>query len=81
MVKLAESQMELKPILSKLTEAANQGAFGLDTASREHIRAVEVHLRRLLEQMSDNRDQTVSEIRGEIKLLARTIAALAEETG
>jgi hypothetical protein len=81
MVKLAESQMELRPILNRLTEAASQGAFGLDPQSREHVRAIEVHLRRLQEEMSNNRDVTVAEIRGEIKLLARTIAALAEEAG
>jgi hypothetical protein len=81
MVKLAESQMELKPILARLTEAANQGAFGLDSQSREHVRSIDVHLRRLSDEMTTNRDLTVSEIRGEIKLLARTIAALAEETG
>ena len=81
MVKLAESQMEMRPILSRLTEAASQGAFGLDPQSREHVRVIEVHMRRLLEEMTTNRDLTVAEIRGEIKLLARTIAALAEETG
>jgi hypothetical protein len=33
---------------------------------------------RLLEELSAGRDQTVAELRSEIKLLARTIAAMAD---
>ena len=79
LVKLAESQMELRPVLSRLTEAIGGGTFGIDEATREHIRNVDVQLRRLLEELVVNRDLTIGEIRSEIKLLARTIAALAEE--
>ncbi|NBC31186.1 MAG: flagellar motor protein MotA [Alphaproteobacteria bacterium] len=79
MARLAESQRELRPVLTQLSEAATSGAFGLDSSSREHIRLLELNVRRLLDQTVANRDTTVAEIRGEIKLLARTIAALAEE--
>ena len=79
LVKLVESQMELRPVLSRLTEAIGGGTFGIDEATREHIRNVDVQLRRLLEELAVNRDLTIGEIRSEIKLLARTIAALAEE--
>lgn len=79
MARLAESQRELRPVLTQLSEAASSGAFGLDPSSREHIRLLELNVRRLLEQNAANRETTVAEIRGEIKLLARTIAALAEE--
>jgi hypothetical protein len=37
-------------------------------------------LQRLLDELGQGRQQSTQEIRSEIKLLARTIAALAEET-
>ena len=36
---------------------------------------------RLTEDVSEGRAQSVQELRGEIRLLARTIAALADEGG
>ncbi len=75
MVQLAQNQLEMRPILSKLANIST----GLDDASRNHIRNLDVHLMRLLEEASSGRAQMVQEIRSEIRLLARTIAALAEE--
>ena len=74
MVKLAESQLELKPILAKLTETASEGNFGIDEATRTHIRNLDVHIAQLLEDIPSGRDQLVQELRNEIKLLARTVA-------
>ena len=39
---------------------------------------MDVYLQRLLEESVSGREQSVSELRSEIKLLARTIAAVAE---
>lgn len=75
MLKLAEGQMELKPFLSKLTEFGGNGA----TAPSEHHRTLEALLGRIVEELASGRAETVQEIRAEIRLLARTIAALAEE--
>jgi len=80
MVKLVEHQMELKPVLQRLAAGFDAQAGGLDEASRSHLRNVDVYLQRLLSEVSDGRSQSVAEIRSEIKLLARTIAALAEES-
>lgn len=80
LVRLAESQMELKPVLTRLSEAAAASSgFGIDDATRQHIRSLDIHINRLVEDLPAAREQTVGEIRNEIKLLARTIAALAEE--
>src|SRR3546814_2800443 len=68
MVKLAESQMELKPVLTRLAEAASQGGFGADESTRQHIRNIDLYTRRLYDELPASRDQTVSEIRSEIKL-------------
>ena len=80
MVKLAENQLELKPILAKLTETASEGNFGIDEATRTHIRNLDVHIAQLLEDIPSGRDQLVQELRNEIKLLARTVAALSNST-
>jgi hypothetical protein len=79
MMKLAESQLELKPVLAKLADAAREGGLGMDNTTRTHIRNIDVYLARLLEDVSTGRSQMVQDLRSEIKLLARTIAAIAEE--
>lgn len=79
MVKLVEHQMEMKPVLQRIAQGADQASAGLDDASRNHLRNLDVYVMRLLEEMSEGRNQTIAELRSEIKLLARTIAALGEE--
>ena len=63
---------------ARVTEIAEPFPISLNSVSK-HIRLLELNVRRLLDQTVANRETTVAEIRGEIKLLARTIAALAEE--
>ncbi|WP_439597153.1 flagellar motor protein MotA [Falsiroseomonas sp.] len=77
MTRMAESQAQLAPTLARLADTNAQGA--LDDASRNHIRNQELYLARILEEMTQGRMQATTEIRNEIKILARTIAALAEE--
>ena len=76
LLKLTESQMEMKQVLGRLADAT---AGGLDESSRQHLRNMDVYLARLLEETTNGRTQAVGEIRNEIKILTRTIAALAEE--
>ena len=79
LLRLAEQQVELKPVLARLAEAATGGGgLGHDDA-RGHLRNIETYLARLNEDVSQGRGEAVQEIRSEIRLLARTIAALAEE--
>lgn len=77
MSRMAEAQAQLQPVLARMAEGSGQGA--LDEASRAHLRNLELYLARILEEMTQGRMQATSEIRNEIKVLARTIAALAEE--
>jgi hypothetical protein len=79
MLRLAESQMELKPVLARLADGAT-APRGQDDALRSHMRNIEAYLARLTEELAQGRTQTIQEVRSEIRLLARTIAALAEET-
>ncbi len=77
MVKLAESQMDMRPVLARLADMSDRGDSGFDEASRGHIRNLDVYMMRLLEETVNGRNQMISELRSEIKLLARTVAAVA----
>ena len=84
MVKLAESQMDLKPILSRLEESLNRPALGSGSGSDEvpaHIRNIDIHLSRLLEETATGRAEMIGELRSEIRVLSRTLAAIAEKAG
>jgi hypothetical protein len=80
MVRLAENQMELKPSLARLVSVA-ENSLGQDDVLRNHLRNIEAYMARLSEDLVDGRAQTVADLRGEIRLLARTIAALSDEGG
>jgi hypothetical protein len=79
LVRVAENQLELKPLLSRLIEAMSQGSLGIDDATRGHIRNLDVLMARLVEESASGRTQITQDLRSEIRLLARTIAALAED--
>lgn len=78
MVKLAESQMDMRPVLARLADMSDRGDGGFDEASRGHIRNLDVYMMRLLEETVNGRNQMISELRSEIKLLARTIANVSD---
>jgi hypothetical protein len=77
MLRLAENQVELKPVLSRLADITDSS--GNDDAMRNHLRNIEAYTARLIEDTAQGRAQSVQELRGDIRVLARTIAALAEE--
>jgi hypothetical protein len=81
LLKLAEGQVELRAVLTRLADMprASGGGGGLDDSSRAHIRNMDLALTRLVEETGTGRLQLTQDIRNEIRLLARTIAALAEE--
>jgi hypothetical protein len=51
----------------------------MDEATRMHIRNMDAALSRMVEESGSGRLQMTQDIRNEIRLLARTIANLAEE--
>ena len=80
LIRLAEAQSQMKTLLTRIAETASPNG-GFDDASRTHIRNLDVRLEHLIREMGTGREQSVQEIRGEIRLLTRTIAAMAEESG
>jgi len=79
LTRLADSQERAEPALMRLAGAAEGGALGIDEQTREHIRTLVTQTGQIREEMATGRARSVQEIRGEIKVLARTLAALAEE--
>ncbi len=56
----------------------NQETAGIDEASKQHLRNLDVHVGQLSQHIAANRTQLVDELRGEFKLLARTIGTALE---
>lgn len=83
MVRLAESQMELAPVLTQIDETLSKSAQGGVTgdAMSTHLRNIDVNLARLLEDTTNGRTELVQEVRTEIRVLSRTLAAIAEKAG
>ncbi|HKS69099.1 MAG TPA: hypothetical protein VJQ45_01675 [Ktedonobacterales bacterium] len=73
MLRIAETQASLGPALVRLGDERH------DDASRTHLRNIELLLARLTSESEQGRAQSTAELRNEIKILTRTIAALAEE--
>ncbi len=73
LVKLVQGQSDLHPIVERL--AQHQTGNAIDEASRAHLRNLDVVMTRLLEETIAGRGQLADELRAEIKLLARTLAA------
>ena len=73
--KLTENQIDVKTILERIAAEGLKGDGSMDDASQNHIRNLDIHVSRLLEEISAGRNDTLQQLRSEIKLLARTIAA------
>ena len=78
MVRLAENQLELKPSLARLAEAV-ENSVGHDDVLRNHLRNIEAYVARLSEDVVQGREQSVQDLRSDIRIVARTIAAMAED--
>ncbi len=78
LLKLTESHADLRPLMQQLVATTEQQAgAALDDATRGHIRNADAAVTYIANELASNREQTVKELRAEIKLLARTIAAVA----
>lgn len=58
-------------LIERLTRAEEEG--GLDAESRMRLRSIDVQLLRLLEELSAGRQETMSELRGELSLMVRAL--------
>jgi hypothetical protein len=74
MLRIAESQQALAPALHRLHDIQ-----GGDDVARAHLRNIELYLQRLIAESEQGRAQTVADLRNDLRVLTRTVAALAEE--
>ena len=81
MVRLAENQMDMKPLIQRLNDLLGGSMGGIDEATAGHIRNIDVYMTRLLEETVVGRNQILDELRSEFKFLARTIAATRDGDG
>ncbi len=70
---LIESLADLKVVIQHLIETQKSTAF--DEASRTHLRNLDDAINRLVEETASGRSAIADDVRAEIRLLARTIAA------
>jgi len=75
MLRVAEAQVQLGPALTRLGERRPDEA---GDAQRGHLRNIELYLQRLIHEGEQGRQQSTAELRSDIRVLTRTIAALAE---
>jgi methyl-accepting chemotaxis protein len=73
MLRIAESQTSLGPALQRLADLQ-----GGDEVSRAHLRNIELFLQRLLTETEQGRSRATTDLRNDLRLLTRTVAALAE---
>jgi hypothetical protein len=74
MEKLAANQTALGPVLVRLSEHKPG-----DEASRAHLRNIELLLSRMMTEAEQGRTQGLAELRSDLKVLMRTIAAIADD--
>ena len=74
MLRIAEPQQALAPALHRLHDIQ-----GGDDVARAHLRNIELYLQRLLAESEQGRGQVLAELRNDLRVLTRTVAALAEE--
>ena len=67
--------IDIKPIVDLMKDNLN----GFDEPTKEHIRSMDISIKRLVEENNQANKQLVYELRSEIKLLAKTISAAVEK--
>ena len=81
LLRVAETQRGLGPLQRSIGDVAaalsapQAGGGGVDDATRGHIRNIDAGLSRLAAALESGRSESVRELRNEIKLLAKTVAA------
>ena len=78
MLRVAEGQAALAPVLQRLSESRPEADGG---GARSHLRNIEAALNRLISEAEQGRSQSTAELRSDIRILTRTIAAAVAAEG
>ncbi|MEL7258124.1 MAG: biopolymer transporter ExbB [Pseudomonadota bacterium] len=63
-------------LLEKLSDRADIPSDGIDAESRMRLRSIDVQMLRILEEISAGRQESMSELRGDLSALTKSIAQL-----
>jgi methyl-accepting chemotaxis protein len=77
MLRIAEAQSAIAPALQRLNDYRQNQGF--EDAARAHLRNIEMYLQRLLADAEQGRAQSTAELRNDLRILTRTVAALADD--
>ncbi len=77
MAKVGEGQLEIRHLFAGLTDSLSKQSE-LPASSETELRRIVSHMESLLTEMVKGRAEIISELRSEIRVLSRTIAAAAE---
>lgn len=79
MLRIAETLATVGPTMQRMADTNAESR--LDEAMRAHLRSMDLTLQRLLAETEQGRVQSTAELRNDLRLLTKTVAALAEEPG
>ncbi len=80
LTKMAQSHVDLQKQLEHFVTIVGTPAFqSPDEGIKQYLRNLDATTLRLLEELIEGRAQGIQDLRGEIRLVARTISALAEQ--
>jgi len=74
----AVADVEVALLLKRIAGALETRSAGFDDAMRSHLRSLDLNMAQLVEDGARGRDHAVAELRNEIRLLARTLSAIAD---
>ena len=74
MLRIGESQAALAPALTRFAETRAEPGAGGDEILRAHLRNIELVLQRMLAEAEQGRAQSLADLRGDLRLLTRTVA-------
>ncbi len=77
MRRLAEAHVDMKPVLERLASSTMESG-GTEEAIRGHLRSLDGNIQRLIDETALSRSEISSSLQREIRLLARTIAAMGD---
>ncbi len=73
---LARVAQGQEALLAKLSDQADMPSDGIDAESRMRLRSIDVQMLRILEEISAGRQESMSELRGDLSALTKSIAQL-----
>ncbi len=75
---LAEKMGAVADQIKNNQKMLQNSSGGMDEATRDHIRNLDVSMNRLIEETNQGNKQLISELRSEIKILAKTVAVTVD---